>query len=209
MNEKINNNYLSPKDMVPNQIFNLQVSNLIGYSRYLIHEDGIIHDLKRNKLIKADGKGYRRFWMWDDFGKKKMAHVHHVVARCFIGEIPDGWDVNHIDEDKGNNARWNLEIVTHKQNCNHGTRCLRISQSTTGVKKIKREFEVVIHDDGEKVVCKGLSELCRRFPSQSKNTWNYRIANVPNFMQNWYEYKDKTFGKISVRCTGEIRKDVA
>lgn len=200
--------YISPKMMVINKIFNKQVAQLVNFSRYLIHEDGYIYDLKKNRLKKTNGKGYKKVFLIDDFGTEHLMYVHHIIARCFIGEIPEGWDVNHIDEDKGNNSRSNLEIISHKANCNHGTRCLRISQSSTGVGKITRDFEVVIHDSGERVVCRGIAELNRKFTSQSKNSWNYRIANVPNFTLNWYDYEDKNYGKISVRCLGN-RKEIA
>ena len=44
---------------------------------------------------------------------------HRVVAQAFIGAIPDGWVVNHIDEDKTNANVMNLEICTISHNTMH------------------------------------------------------------------------------------------
>lgn len=44
---------------------------------------------------------------------------HRAVARAFIGDIPEGWVVNHIDEDKTNPNVTNLEICTQSHNVRH------------------------------------------------------------------------------------------
>lgn len=48
--------------------------------------------------------------------------VHRLVAMAFIGPIPEGYVVNHLDGDKQNNRRSNLEICTHQQNIHHAMR---------------------------------------------------------------------------------------
>ena len=42
--------------------------------------------------------------------------IHRIVAETFLGSIPEGYDVDHIDGDKSNNSVTNLEIVTHQEN---------------------------------------------------------------------------------------------
>ena len=42
--------------------------------------------------------------------------IHRIVAETFLGSIPEGYDVDHIDGDKSNNCVTNLEIVTHQEN---------------------------------------------------------------------------------------------
>ena len=45
--------------------------------------------------------------------------------------IPEGMEVNHKDEVKGNNCLDNLELLTKKENCNYGTRNARISKANS------------------------------------------------------------------------------
>lgn len=64
------------------------------------------------------------------FGEKfDKRYIHRIVAEAFIPEVPGKNQVNHIDEDHANNAALNLEWVTPKENANHGTRNMRISQT--------------------------------------------------------------------------------
>lgn len=52
--------------------------------------------------------------------------VHNLVAETFIGPIPEGMEVDHIDRDPTNNAVCNLRICTHKENMRntaHWDRC--------------------------------------------------------------------------------------
>lgn len=47
---------------------------------------------------------------------------HRAVAKAFIGDIPKGWVVNHIDEDKANPRVTNLEICTQSHNVIHSVK---------------------------------------------------------------------------------------
>lgn len=62
--------------------------------------------------------------------------------------------INHIDEDKANNVilfnsegkvcYTNLEVVTPQENCNHGSRNMRISAKCTGKEKVHNSFKVIL-----------------------------------------------------------------
>lgn len=56
------------------------------------------------------------------------AKVHRLVAEYFLLNPRKCSDVNHIDENKANNDINNLEWVTHKENCNKGTRNKRAGE---------------------------------------------------------------------------------
>lgn len=47
---------------------------------------------------------------------EKCMTIHRIVAETFLGTIPKGYDVDHLDNDKSNNAVTNLEIITHQEN---------------------------------------------------------------------------------------------
>lgn len=55
-------------------------------------------------------------------GKNFQITVHSMVAEVFLGERPEGHEVNHIDGDKTNNRASNLEFVTHAGNMAHARR---------------------------------------------------------------------------------------
>ena len=47
------------------------------------------------------------------FGSSHL--LHGLVARAFLGRVPAGHTVDHIDRDPGNNALSNLQYLTHAQ----------------------------------------------------------------------------------------------
>lgn len=73
-------------------------------------------------------RGYLRLGLYKD-GKKKQFLVHTLVITAFRGPIPAGMQVNHRNEDKRDNRLVNLEVVTAKQNINHGTRNERAAKA--------------------------------------------------------------------------------
>lgn len=56
----------------------------------------------------------------------KSYYVHRLVWEAFNGPIPEGMQVNHINEDKTDNRLDNLNLLSQKENLNWGTRNKRI-----------------------------------------------------------------------------------
>lgn len=52
-------------------------------------------------------------------GKEKREYVHRLVAEAFLGGIPAGNVVDHIDGGKENNRLDNLRTVTRSENTSH------------------------------------------------------------------------------------------
>jgi len=94
-----------------------------GYPNYQVSQDGQVRSLTRNKLLAQakNKRGYRLVNLYRD-GRPRNFLVHRLVASAFIAVIPEGWEVNHKDGDKNNNAVDNLEIVTPEQNRLHAKR---------------------------------------------------------------------------------------
>lgn len=65
------------------------------------------------KLLKPRqyGKGYLSVNI-----NKKNKPIHHLVALIFIGERPEGLQIDHIDRNKLNNRADNLRYVTANEN---------------------------------------------------------------------------------------------
>ncbi len=58
-------------------------------------------------------------------GIKKGYTVHRIEWIAFNGDIPEGMQVNHINEDKTDNRLENLNLMTPTENCRWGTRTYR------------------------------------------------------------------------------------
>ena len=96
-----------------------------NFDKYEVFEDGRIFSYKSNKFLKpsTDKDGYKRVQLSDNEGNIKTYNVHRVVYEAVSGSpIPEGMQVNHIDERKDNNKKSNLNLMTPKQNSNWGTR---------------------------------------------------------------------------------------
>lgn len=77
--------------------------------------------------------GYHRVQLYKD-GVKKIYNLARVVYSSFHGEIPKGFEVNHIDENKSNNSIWNLNLMTKSDNIRYGTRGKRAAEKLTNGK---------------------------------------------------------------------------
>jgi AP2-like factor, euAP2 lineage len=49
-------------------------------------------------------------------GTANKLRMHQVVIRHWIGDVPEGYEIDHIDRDKLNNTRENLRLCTKAQN---------------------------------------------------------------------------------------------
>ena len=84
--------------------------------------------IKKERILKpgADRGGYLRVDLCDG-GKSRMFSVHRLVCQAFHDNPENKLDVNHINENKTDNRACNLEWSTRKENCNHGTRNVRMA----------------------------------------------------------------------------------
>ncbi|WP_428909429.1 HNH endonuclease [Niallia sp. Krafla_26] len=96
--------------------------DVVGYPGYKINNCGEVLSIRTGteKLLNTflNKKGYVRVGLMKD-GKQKQVFVHRLVTEAYIGKIPDGKCVNHIDGNKENNHVSNLEILTHSENIIH------------------------------------------------------------------------------------------
>ena len=71
-------------------------------------------------------------------GSQTRYLVHRLVASAFLGDIPDGFIVNHKDFNRSNNHISNLEIISQKDNMKHYH---ENKQKIRGPKKPPRELK--------------------------------------------------------------------
>ena len=109
--------------------------DVVGYEGlYQVSSEGRVKSLKRKgrrkeRILKhqIDRNGYLRLNLCAG-GKSRLLFVHRLVCQAFHENPDNNPCVNHIDENKTNNAARNLEWCTYEENNNHGTRNERASK---------------------------------------------------------------------------------
>ena len=98
------------------------------YDRY-IDEDLIIYrwDKNLNKLVQCKlQSNYGYPWVYTKIGYK---FVHRVIWETFMGEIPDGYEIDHINTVRTDYRLENLKVVTHKENINNAMTKLNMKKA--------------------------------------------------------------------------------
>ena len=106
----------------------------------------------------------------------KMCFVHREVWEYYHGEIPEGYDIHHIDEVKDNNNIENLQLLTRAEHSHLHMQLYKTKIYTC--KNCGKEFESIVQ--GWHLFC---SKKC----------------------QKAYDYKHKTETKICERCGKEFQ----
>lgn len=111
-----------------------KVSELPGMEEF--REEYEISNFGRLKLLsgkiskkKSNNRGYICLTLMTKDGKRRDIRLHRLVALAFCEGYEEDLVVNHRDENKTNNHFENLEWITQKQNCNHGTRNERVGET--------------------------------------------------------------------------------
>jgi len=153
---------------------------------YFVGDKGSIKGLKKLLSPKTKSNGYKEVQIYIN-KKPLMKYVHRLVAEYWIGEIPKGYNINHIDGNKANNTLENLEIVTPSQNRLHSYYVLnnkikpmkgeehpRTNLTNLDVKKIRFMYDnekinpIIIHKKYEnKISLSCIRKICY------KNTWKH------------------------------------
>lgn len=90
-------------------------------------------------------------------GISKTVTVHKLVGETFLGDRPNGYDINHIDGNKKNNRVDNLEYCTRSDNVKHAY--------DTGLNKLASSVKIV--ETGE--VFNSINECARAIGGSRKN----------------------------------------
>ena len=113
------------------------VPRVTSYTNKAGYESSQFRDGQIKKEID-NGKGYKAVNLYKN-NKGKLVYVHRLVAQAFIGEIPKGMVINHIDFDRSNNRLDNLEIVTYSENNMHSAKSGRYDDK--GGSKVRVYFK--------------------------------------------------------------------
>lgn len=170
---------------------------LEGYSDYEIYpETGQVWSYKSNRYIGAfDKDGYLIVGLVGDNGIKKHFSIHRLVWILVNGEVPDGLEINHLDENKENNSIDNLSLTSHKENANWGTRNERIIKNRTG--KYKPKPVLAIENGNIKMYFVSAraaenigyfsSSICRCCNGLKKEYKGYQWIWLEDYLADWWD----------------------
>ena len=113
------------------------------FPNYLVSNLGRVCSIRNGirefkKLRPCSGREeYLNVTLWDKGIKKKIC-IHNLVAKIFIGEVPEGYIVDHIDNNPSHNYVTNLQIITLKENTQ---KAAKHSYNMTIASKVKCGFK--------------------------------------------------------------------
>lgn len=112
-------------------------SNIKGYPGYYISKRGILFTSIKRVGVKGKGEGRKGTTtvISNTWGKKyvslksngylqctlfrKRFYIHRLVYEAWIGNIPNGYDIDHINGIKTDNRVSNLRAVSRSENLKH------------------------------------------------------------------------------------------
>lgn len=122
-----------------------------GFEDYTVTADGEIYSTKykQKRMLKPrkNIRGYLYVNLCKD-GKYKSLKVHHLVAKAFIPNPKNLPHVNHIDGNKLNNKKENLEWCTPSENMKHAIRtglnkALKHGEESSNAKLTEKEIKEI------------------------------------------------------------------
>ena len=124
-----------------------------GYEGYMVSDLGRVKSLNYHRTGKEqilipgkNRKGYLQVQLWKD-GKGKRFFAHRLVWFAFNGPIPEGMQINHLNENKEDNRLENLNLMTCKENNNWGTRNERARETLTNGKCSKWVIKLSLNNE--------------------------------------------------------------
>ena len=86
------------------------------YNRYIDDDCVIYRKNKEGKLVQVKPSISNCGYEFICYKRGGVVCVHRLVYEAFKGEIPEGLEIDHIDQNKRNNNPENLRIVTRLEN---------------------------------------------------------------------------------------------
>ena len=98
----------------------IKFKNFTFTGRYEISSWGRIRNAKTKAPLATysnnRGQGYLKTKIQDVDGVRRALYIHQLVAWYYIGEAPEGTELDHIDGNAKNNSWTNLRYITHAEN---------------------------------------------------------------------------------------------
>ena len=90
------------------------------YDRYIDNNFNVYYwDKNKDKLMPCKLHKSKKGYVQLRTKYSTTTKFHRLIWETFVGEIPEDYQIDHIDTNKGNNSLENLRCVTPKENTNN------------------------------------------------------------------------------------------
>lgn len=168
---------------------------------YEVNENGtIIRNVKSKKQLKIkldfhhSEKGYYTTFVRIG-GRRPDARtirvpIHKVVAECWLGDKPDGLEIDHIDRNSHNNHYTNLRYVTKSEqmkNRDHTNISAKGKQNLLAhIESIKKPVRII--GLGQDLVLESIAECARYLASVYGKPSEHFRAKLKKHRSHIYDY---------------------
>lgn len=91
------------------------INNFDG--KYMVDDSGNVFSRKGRALkCSINSVGYKQLFTYLNGKFFKAYLVHRLIWETYNGEIPEGFEIDHINRNKLDNRLENLRLLTHKEN---------------------------------------------------------------------------------------------
>jgi hypothetical protein len=125
-------------------------------------------------------KGYA----WTKINGKYVRMNRYIVSKLMGIKIPPGYHVHHPDDNKRNNQRYNLQVISPEEHSRIPTRTTK--SGVVGIHKRGRLWRAQITIDGEPVSKSFTSCDDAKFWRESWESWIERQRERKEFVQSAY-----------------------
>jgi len=117
--------------------------------------------------------------------------IHRVVAECWLGDIPEGMEVDHIDRNTHNNDYRNLRYVTKSEQMKNRDHS---NISKTGAKNLEkarqeRSKSVIIKNELEEIKFNSYADCSRYLAEKFSKTFEHIRHKLKNHRSYIYGYE--------------------
>lgn len=170
---------------------------------YEVNENGtIFRNVKSKKQLKIkldmhhSDKGYYVTFVHLN-GRRADAKIvrvmiHRVVAECWLGDIPDGYEVDHIDRNPHNNDYRNLRYVTKNEqmkNRDHSNISKKGSENLEKARKLRaKPVQILNIKNNEKINFESYAECSRYLSEKYDKPFEYIRYRLKNKRKHILDY---------------------